>query len=199
VRARRPALIASALALPLTVVLALVLAGGHHDDSVVATVTDQPSTPLSAIRESAPPDNPATAAACTQLLTVLPDELQYAQGEFAQARPVVSSSPYVRAWGEPAIVLRCGVPRPADVVPASTKVWFPFPGNDPTAVYWDPVDTKQGSVWTTTDRAVYIEADFPQAYSTPPLQELSVAIMKVLPSVCVVGSSDPAKGCTYRS
>jgi hypothetical protein len=46
-------------------------------------------------------------AACRQLLSSLPAELD------DQSRRTTTGSTYAAAWGDPAIVLRCGVPLPA--------------------------------------------------------------------------------------
>jgi hypothetical protein len=48
------------------------------------------------------------SAPCRTLLKALPETVA------DQTRRPVSGSPYAAAWGDPAIVLRCGVPLPAD-------------------------------------------------------------------------------------
>jgi hypothetical protein len=48
----------------------------------------------------------ADRAACRQLLTTLPAKVD------DQSRRTVTGSTYAAAWGDPAIVLRCGVPLP---------------------------------------------------------------------------------------
>ena len=75
---------------------------------------------------AAPPALPAAAQrSCQELISALPTTL----GERA-ARPVDSPSPYVVAWGEPPVVLRCGVARPAtfiataDTLVISGVTWF---------------------------------------------------------------------------
>jgi hypothetical protein len=50
----------------------------------------------------------ADRAACRELLAAAPDELA------DESRRDVSGSSYAVAWGDPAIVLRCGVPLPKD-------------------------------------------------------------------------------------
>ena len=82
----------------------------------MASATTQPSGPLPAISVAAPADNPAAAAPCTKLLGALPVNLNG-----LQSRPALSTSPYGVAWGDPAVVLRCGVTKPAGLVPGSDK------------------------------------------------------------------------------
>ena len=53
------------------------------------------------------PDDEATA--CRDLVAALPDEVD---GE--ERREVTGADGRAAAWGDPAIVLRCGVPQPAD-------------------------------------------------------------------------------------
>lgn len=50
----------------------------------------------------------AGRSTCPRLLAALPDEVA------GQHRRTVSGTTYAAAWGDPAIVLRCGVPLPAD-------------------------------------------------------------------------------------
>ena len=73
----------------------------------------------------APSPEPAEVAACEDLLAVLPDELA---GQ--ERREVTGGDGLVAAWGDPAIVLTCGVGAPADFTRSSTCVeangtgWF---------------------------------------------------------------------------
>ncbi len=179
--------------------LALLLAGGlggSLSGGPSAAITTQPSA-LAPTSVSPPPDNPAAAADCTKLLSALPVRLQ----DLAQRR-VVSSSPYVVAWGDPAIVLRCGVPRPRMLTPGSSEVLYPITGSTGT-VGWAPVNEAKQNIFTTVDRSVYIEVTVPVAYPQPPLAPLSDAIASVLPAVCQVaqfGKPAPptASLCTHR-
>lgn len=50
---------------------------------------------------------PAQQHACRALVAALPRKVD------DQSRRAVTGSPYAAAWGDPAIVLRCGVGRPA--------------------------------------------------------------------------------------
>jgi hypothetical protein len=110
------------------------------------------------------------------------------------SRPALSSSPFVVAWGDPAVVLRCGVARPAGLVPNSPELTTGVDG----VFYW--VDQgKKSTVFTVIDRAVYIEVTVPTTYAGGPLGPISTAVAKALPAVCVVDATAPAEHlCTHR-
>ncbi|MCU1657473.1 MAG: hypothetical protein JWO57_2129, partial [Pseudonocardiales bacterium] len=147
-------------------------------------------TALSPVSVDAPPPNAAADAPCTKLLGALPITLAGLAG-----RPARSSWTYVAAWGQPAIVLRCGVPRPAGLTPGSTAQVVAIDG-----VNWLPVQQKKLTVWTAIDRAAYIEVTIPKSYAQPPLAPISDAIAKALPAVCVVDpNADPSQLCTHRA
>lgn len=67
----------------------------------------------SALEVSSDEVAPADAEACAALIEALPDEVA------GQPRREVMGSPYAAAWGDEAIVLRCGVEMPADFDVAS--------------------------------------------------------------------------------
>ncbi len=176
------------------VVLALVFAHpGQHDKKPTPTGTAARRA-LAPIRVPAPPADPAADAPCTKLLTALPITLSDLPG-----RPAQSNSTYVAAWGDPAVVLRCGVPRPAGLRPGSADLDIAIDG-----VLWLPLQHKDDTVWTTVDRAAYIEVTVPRSYAQPPLGPVSDAITKTLPAVCVAQAGpaqpapDPKRLCTNR-
>jgi hypothetical protein len=177
------------------VVLAVLLAHpGSHSKSPPSQPGSAGPRPLSPISVPAPPSNAAADASCTKLLGTLPITLAA-----LPQRPAQSSSPYVAAWGDPAVVLRCGVPRPPGLRSGSADLDIVING-----VLWLPVQRKDTTVWTTVDRPVYIEVTVPKSYRQPPLAPLSDAITKALPAVCVPQaapgqpSPDPKRLCTNR-
>ena len=185
---RRAALIATAVTLPLVVVLALLLGHLHRTTTSPAATGSHP--PLGPVTVAAPPANSAADAPCTKLLGLLPITLNGLPG-----RPALSTWTYVVAWGDPAIVLRCGVPRPHGLVPGSDA----FTAGVNGVAYW--VDhARKDTVFTAIDRAVYIEVSVPTQYAGGPLAPISNAITAALPAVCVVDPAvtDPAKLCTHR-
>ncbi len=91
------------------------------------------------------------------------------------ARPVRSASPYAAAGGDPAIVLRCGVPRPealaadSDLILINGVTWLTEPGAD---------DTR----WTAVDRDLYVDVRVPSGQASGPVALLSAVITDRLPA-----------------
>lgn len=81
-----------------------------------------------------PPDPPPI---CADLIENLPDSV-----DGSGRRPTSPDSDATAAWGEPPIVLRCGVPRPDAL--DSTSVLFDVDG-----IPWFPEDLQAGVVFTT--------------------------------------------------
>lgn len=181
-------------------ILALLIGNITNDDGKDDARPTAPSSQqaLTPVRVPAPPANPAADAACTSLLGKLPINLATTDGELS-GRSAQSTWTYVAAWGEPAVVLRCGVPRPAGLGPGSAEQLFS--ANGAKGVYWLPERKNDVTVWTSVDRAVYVEVSVPTSYRQPPLGAIADAIGAALPVVCAVDPTvtDPAKLCTHRS
>jgi hypothetical protein len=182
---RRAALIATALTLPVVVLLAFAFAGGLGDDG--------PGD----VEVSAPP----RVEACDALMDALPEDFQQ-----LEAREVDSDSTQVRAWGDPATVLRCGVGRPAELAPGSAAQLFYI--ND---VLWMPepntsgeIDASKPLVMTVVDRDVYIEVTSPSGTRLDATPLISEVIAEVFRPVCKGQASltEPpvpdAELCTHR-
>ncbi len=161
-------MIASAIAVPVTVILAFVLTAGH--DSRTAAPS---GSPLSRVTVAAPPSpNAATQAACVKVFARLPVRL----GQLTPRKTETDSS-FVAAWGDPAIVVRCGVPKPAAFgTPAAAQLL------DVNSVIWQPDPQRDQTVYTTVDRSVYIDVTVP-AGADQPLPLLAPAV-SALPQVC---------------
>jgi hypothetical protein len=92
-------------------------------------------------------------------------------------RDTSPESPLTAAWGSPAIALRCGVPRPPTLKPASQLMtvngvdWFGHPADRPVT-------------WTAVARQAYVEVTVPAKYSPPGdvLIELGQAIATTIPN-----------------
>lgn len=175
--------------------LALVLGRTQHKTQPAHQPSSAAPAALPAITAVGPTPDAAGQAACNRVIGALPLQLAGLAPRVVHPNP---DSPYVVAWGDPAIVLRCGVPRPAALVPGSADQIFS--ANGPTGVYWLPVKQRASTVWTTVDRAVYVEVTVPASYPTPPLNAFGAAIAKVLPSVCSTDPNEPntSKLCTRR-
>jgi hypothetical protein len=119
-----------------------------------------------------PPD-PDTAARslCADLTEQLPDTVV---GE--DARATDPDSPLTAAWGDPAIVLRCGVPDPAALEPTSQLLTV----ND---VNWFPEELTAGYLFTTYGRTVNVEVTVPDDYAPEagPLTDLADAVHRTVP------------------
>jgi len=156
-------------------VLARVVGGGADDGS--GNVADVSGTP-SPEREDLPPlavdVPPVTAeadAACPALMSALPLELA---GE--KSRPVTSNSPFAYAWGDPPVVLICGVDRPAGFVATSGLIQI-------DAVLWYVDDSDPDTVvWTAVDRSVYVQLSIPSSLDSASATELSDVIATALPA-----------------
>ena len=175
------------------VALIVVVAGGGSGPN---SSTDPTAGALPALRESAPPRAAAQAAPCAALLQRLPVQLGTLQPRVVHTTP---DSPYVVAWGDPAVVLACGADRPKSLVPGSSAQYF---ANGPdTGPFYDVTKGSAGNVWTTVDRGPYISITVPDKYQgAAVLPSLSAAIAKALPTVCTTDQNapDPTKLCTRR-
>jgi len=159
------------VALPVTVVLAFLLTA--HQSGQGSGASPSSSGPLPAVTVAAPPSpTAATERACIAVFAKLPVQL----GTLAPRKTDTNSS-FVVAWGDPAIVLRCGVAKPSLLGnPQAAQLL------DVNSVIWQPDPQKTETVYTTVDRPVYIEVTVP-AGADQPLPLLAPAI-QVLPQLC---------------
>ena len=175
---RRVALIAIAVLVPVViavVILVNVLGGSDRADDAGGPAAIDGSTPseradLPVLPVEVPPATPEAEAACPGLMGTLPLELA---GE--PSRRVESDTPYAYAWGEPPVVLVCGVDRPAGYVVGVSA--FQING-----VQWY-VDTSDpdATVWTTVDRPVYVQITLPPEVDSAPVTALTPQIAAALP------------------
>jgi hypothetical protein len=110
-------------------------------------------------------------------------------------------TPFVVAWGDPAIVLRCGVNRPASLKPGSDKDLIA--GGDLSGAYYDVTRAGAANVYTAVDRAAYVSITIPSAYQgADQLPALNRAIITAMPkAVCSTDPQEPdvTKLCTRRA
>jgi hypothetical protein len=173
---RRIALISTAVLVPVIVALAVLVnvLGGTNGDSGGAAQLEGSTPParenLPVLPVQVPPVTPEADASCPALMSTLPLELS---GE--TSRRVQSDSPYAYAWGDPAIVLVCGVDRPAGYVAGVSAIqingvqWYVDTGNPDT------------TVWTTVDRPVYVQISLPASVDSAPVTALTTQIAQALP------------------
>jgi len=132
-----------------------------------------PAGPLPAVTVAAPPSpDAATQAACVRVFAKLPVQL----GDLVPRKTDTDSS-FVAAWGEPAIVFRCGVAKPAVLgSPQAAQLL------DVNGVIWQPDPRRNATVYTAVDRSVYLEVTVP-AGADQPLPLLAPAV-QALPQRC---------------
>jgi Protein of unknown function (DUF3515) len=170
---------------PVVVALAVLVnvLGGRADDgeadhaehsgaAEVEGTTPSGRDDLPVLPVDVPPVTPAADASCPALMGLMPLELT---GE--PSRRVQSDSPFAYAWGEPPIVLVCGVERPAGFVVGTAAIQI-------NGVQWY-VDTSdpESTVWTTIDRPVYVQITLPASVDSAPVTALSTPIGQALPYV----------------
>ncbi len=126
---------------------------------------------------TAPDPTGVAAGQCKDLIAHLP---QRVAGE--EPHPVSPTQALAAAWGDPAIVLRCGVDKPGSLQPASSCFvvngvgWFAADRNGRPLTGTEPVDG--AVVFTTIGRSAYVEVTVPPDYQPPAdaLVDLSDAI-----------------------
>ncbi|WP_329256429.1 DUF3515 domain-containing protein [Actinoallomurus sp. NBC_01490] len=114
----------------------------------------------------------AIASVCRSLRDRLP-----AKVHGKSRRATSPKSPLVTAWGSPAIVVRCGVPRPTALKPTSQLVVV-------NGVNWLPVPADRPVTFTAVGRRAYVEVTVPGAYEPPGdvLIELAGPIKTAVPA-----------------
>jgi Protein of unknown function (DUF3515) len=176
--------IATAIAAPVTVLLAFLLTAGHSGPAGKSSPAPSSSV-LPAVTVPAPPKpNAATQAACVKVFAKLPVQL----GQLAPRRTQTDSS-FVAAWGDPAVVLRCGVAKPAVFGTAEAAQLV-----EVNAVLWQPDPQRDRTVYTTVDRSVYIDVTVP-AGADQPLPLLAPAV-SALPKLCTATDAAGNTGAT---
>lgn len=123
--------------------------------------------------EVPPPRPPASVAhLCQALRGRLP-----AKVHGRSRRSTTPTSPLVIAWGSPAIVVRCGVPRPAALKPTSELVTV-------NGVNWFGVPVDRPVTFTAVGRLAYVEVTVPAAYrpAGDVLIELGGAVKAAIPA-----------------
>jgi hypothetical protein len=156
-------------------IAAIVVAVG----AVIAILT------FAALRQSPPeqdavaiatvPAPKADSAECRTLLDALPDHLgDYRRAPAADPAPAGAAAWQATPDGE-AVILRCGLDRPAEFVIGS-------PLQVVDAVQWFEVADQGRSTWFAVDRPVYVALTLPQGSGPTPIQGISEVIAKSLPA-----------------
>jgi Protein of unknown function (DUF3515) len=156
------------------VVLAHVVGSGGSGGSRVAEVSGPPSSAreeLPVVPVDVPPVTPEAQASCPTLMAKLPLDLA-GQG----SRRVQSASPFAYAWGDPPIVLVCGIDRPAGLTSTTGLIQI-------NGVQW-LVDTSRSDaiVWTAVDRPVYVQVQVPASTDSASVTEITSHLAATLPA-----------------
>jgi len=120
----------------------------------------------------------ADSADCRGLVDALPEQL----GDYRRATAADPAPPAAAAWratpdGE-AVILRCGLDRPAEFVLGS-------PLQVVDEVSWFEIADQGRSTWFAVDRPVYVALTLPAGSGPTPIQEISRIIAKSLPAKAV--------------
>ncbi|HZS21411.1 MAG TPA: DUF3515 domain-containing protein [Pseudonocardiaceae bacterium] len=157
---------------PLAIALALVVALVVGVLIAASLVRNQPLEPLNLAAVPAPA---AHSADCSRLLAALPDQLDGgALGALDRRQLRVPAPPGTTAWGEPPVVLRCGLDRPADLTASSRLLGI-------SGVQFLEIPGGGMSTWVAVDRPVYVAVALPPTTGSGPLQQLATVIAHTLP------------------
>lgn len=168
-------LVGLALALPVLLVAGVLVASTVLERSPIPDATT--------VRLAVPvvPTPDAASADCSRLLSGLPGEI--ATGGTLRPRRVLADPVPAGtvAWGgedgSAPIVLRCGLPRPAELVPGASLLdvdgvdWIATTDSDPST-----------TTWVTADRAVYAGLTLPDGTGSGPIQNVSRGVKITLAS-----------------
>jgi hypothetical protein len=162
-------LLGIAVALPVALVVAVLI--------VAAQVRSQPQGAVGLVSVPAPA---ADSVDCTRLLAALPDKLDGGEQGTLQQRRLAGPTPSraapagAAAWGEPPVVLRCGLDRPAALTATSRLLTI-------SGVQFLKLPNPGTSTWVAVDRPVYIVVDLPPVTGSGPLQQVATVIADILP------------------
>ncbi|WP_446221474.1 DUF3515 domain-containing protein [Nocardia sp. IBHARD005] len=163
-----PALIATAVALPVVLIVAVLVA---------AFITLRAPVERAPLALGPVPAPAADGPACQALLPALPADL----GDYTKSTLVEPAPPATRAWqlpdgGDP-ITLRCGLDRPLEFNRASPLTVI-------DGVKWFQVRDEVGKTgtWFAVDRETYIALTLPDGSGTSAVQTVSETINANLPA-----------------
>jgi hypothetical protein len=122
---------------------------------------------------------------CATLMSALPKDLSG-----LSERTLADPTPGVAAWGDPAVVLRCGLTDPVELTCSSALEQI-------SGVAWLALSDQSGTTFVAADRPVRIAVTIPASGGgvthTGPIQQLSETIAADLPprNVCSSGTLVP--------
>jgi hypothetical protein len=157
---------------PLGIALALAVALVVGVLIAAEVVREQPLGPLGLAVVPAPS---ADSMDCARLLGALPETLDGGDAGPLQRRSLTTPAPVGAAgWGEPPVVLRCGLDRPVELTATSRLL-------DVSGVQLLELVGRGTSTWVAVDRPVYVVVALPPTSGSGPLQQLTAVIANTLP------------------
>lgn len=168
------------LSLPIMVIIAVVVGGLIWKNQQPAAATGPVTVPSI--------DAPGAAGRyCKELMTALPGTLGT-----AAKRPVVGDLAGTAAWGDPAIVMRCGLPTPAELTCASALTQVSN-ANGEAGVQWLQLSNSGDTTYLAADRPVRIAITLPDGTGTAAIQQMSAVISGIMPAraICSNGTLLP--------
>ncbi|MBM0278864.1 DUF3515 family protein [Micromonospora sp. STR1s_6] len=172
---RGAALLATLVALPITLLVAVLAFNKISPDAPAATPTPSATTvgaqSTTPVEMAAPALAARPATVCRALLSQLPESIR----DRAQ-RPVTAGPEQNAAYGDPALTVACGGTEPN--FPSTDEVWTV------NRVCWHLAEQADAAVLTTVDRETSITVRVPRAYEQP-LQwvpTISSTIVATVPS-----------------
>ncbi len=168
------------LSLPIVVIIAVVVGG-------LIWKNQQPAAATGPVTVSSIDAPGATGRYCKQLMTALPDSL----GTSAK-RQLVGDLAGTAAWGDPAIVLRCGLPTPSELTCSSALTQVSNANGQP-GVQWLQLSDSGQTTYLAADRSVRIAITLPDGTGTGPIQQMSAVISGIMPAraICSNGTLLP--------
>ncbi|WP_345749636.1 DUF3515 domain-containing protein [Streptomyces sp. ODS28] len=156
----------------------------HHRGSVLLAAVTALAVPAAVAGCSgssgppAPKPSGQAAQACRALHGQLPDAV-----DGQQRISLDPASTYTAAWGDPAIELRCGVPKPEKLTPGSEHYNPTAEAMEVNGVSWLLEKQDDGWRFTTTDRAANVEVTVPGDYKPEAgvLTEFAAPVKKAVP------------------
>ncbi|SCG57606.1 DUF3515 family protein [Micromonospora halophytica] len=155
---RKAALIATLVAVPVTVVVAGITFARLAPDTPAAapspTATTARAQATTPVEMAAPALDARPAVVCRALVSQLPDSVR----ELRQ-RPVTAGPEQNAAYGDPALTVTCGGAEPT--VDATADVWTV------NKVCWYAEQKSDATVLTTVDRETAVTVTVPLSYEQP--------------------------------
>lgn len=133
--------------------------------TIGAAIVSLPGCGFGAVNVDPHDLTPGSASACEALDADVPDVVSDAVRRDVQGEPAG-----IVAWGEPPVVLRCGVGTPPEYEPDAVLTEL-------NGVAWLPIDGVGGDFFATVDRDPIVEVAIPDAY------EPAVVLGDVAPSI----------------